>query len=196
MRWKCVKKETWRENIAAMSHMPTFLSCWWMNCNHYTVKDAAALWWRSQTENWEKNNAAVDETNWVYISANTKCAVYSFWNGPWDFFVNRLDALFKTLCTSLSFFVFFGLFSASLRSETVLLLITLLKRSCVLHFHHLRRPCWKTHGTRMTLNAHDDIQLHYFGMSVIFEMMCTTFITFSLETLGPKNYVWVFKKNI
>lgn len=106
MRWKSVKKETWRENIAAMSQLlPTFLSRWWMNCNHYTVKDAAALWWRSQTENWEKNNAAEDETNWVYISADTKCAVYSFWNGPWDFLL--IDStLFSRRFVHLSLFFF------------------------------------------------------------------------------------------
>lgn len=44
------------------------------------------------------------------------------------------------------------------------------------------------------LTQNDDVQLHYFDMSVIFEMMCTTFITFSLQSLGPKNYVQQARK--
>lgn len=64
------------QNIAAMSHMPTFLSSSLMNCNHYTVKDAAALR-RRATATREKNKAAEDETNGD-ISVTTKCAVCSF----------------------------------------------------------------------------------------------------------------------
>lgn len=90
------KRKTWRQNIAAMSHIPTFLSYSSMNCNHYAAKGAAAL----QRRDWREEQDSRKGNKWRHLSHHHVCSMF-FWNGQCDF-VNRRFVHFSFL---------FGVFS-------------------------------------------------------------------------------------